>query len=251
MYIQCFERNPNMFKMVSVLGLTLTTGLLSTVALAQPGPDPQTAYVFDPVSNVRSTPTDKDETNILCRVETKQGISVFPSGQQGEWYETDYCGETGWIHKSQIDTDFAKYVDLPVLDAKQMTYIEYGPINIHTSPDGSVDCQVKDDHFIYNPRIKDGDWYTTEYCDRPGWVHKNDLKTGETGGIYKQAFVFDPVSNVRTSPDSQNDSNIQCKVRAVSDITVRQDTRSGEWYETDFCAQGQDGWIHSSQFNWK
>lgn len=54
------------------------------------------AIVFDPPSNIRTTPTG----NILCSITSKGAIRI--KGKQGEWYQTDHCGTTGFIHASQI-----------------------------------------------------------------------------------------------------------------------------------------------------
>lgn len=54
------------------------------------------ARVFDPPSNVRTSPN----SNILCSVRNVTNINIY--GSTGSWYYTDYCGERGVIHSSQI-----------------------------------------------------------------------------------------------------------------------------------------------------
>ncbi len=56
----------------------------------------QTAFVYDPSSNVRATPNGR----ILCSIDTRMYINIY--GQLGDWYDTDACGEPGVIHISQI-----------------------------------------------------------------------------------------------------------------------------------------------------
>lgn len=56
----------------------------------------QTAYVFDPPSNVRETPNGK----ILCSINRPTNINVY--GHSGDWYYTDACGRSGVIFKDQI-----------------------------------------------------------------------------------------------------------------------------------------------------
>jgi hypothetical protein len=64
-----------------------------------PGPGPTlNATVYDPVSNVRSGPSDDDP--VLCTVDTVTDIRVFD--HVGRWYATDYCGSPGYIHDSQF-----------------------------------------------------------------------------------------------------------------------------------------------------
>lgn len=56
----------------------------------------QTAYVFDPPSNVRISPNG----SILCSIEHPTNITTY--GHTGSWYYTDACGSTGVIDSSQI-----------------------------------------------------------------------------------------------------------------------------------------------------
>lgn len=55
-----------------------------------------TAIVFDPPSNIRSTPNG----GILCSVTSRGSIPI--QDKEGDWYKTDYCGSPGYIHKGQI-----------------------------------------------------------------------------------------------------------------------------------------------------
>lgn len=54
------------------------------------------AFVFDPPSNVRATPNGA----ILCSVRSRGMINVY--GKSGQWYLTDFCGDRGYIHESQL-----------------------------------------------------------------------------------------------------------------------------------------------------
>jgi len=54
------------------------------------------AIVFDPPSNIRSSPNG----NILCSVTSRGSIPI--QGKEGDWYRTDYCGSVGYIHKGQV-----------------------------------------------------------------------------------------------------------------------------------------------------
>jgi hypothetical protein len=53
------------------------------------------------------------------------------------------------------------------------------------------------------------------------------------------ALVFDPPSNIRSSPNGA----VLCSVRSPTYINI--DGRSGQWYTTDFC--GSPGYIHQGQ----
>lgn len=54
------------------------------------------ALVFDPPSNVRSSPNGA----ILCAVRVRQAINIYR--KDGQWYVTDYCGGRGYIHEGQV-----------------------------------------------------------------------------------------------------------------------------------------------------
>jgi hypothetical protein len=54
------------------------------------------ALVFDPPSNIRSSPNGA----ILCSVRSRTMINVY--GKSGQWYATDFCGPQGYIHENQL-----------------------------------------------------------------------------------------------------------------------------------------------------
>ena len=54
-----------------------------------PSPAATTAVVFDPPSNIRLAPNGA----ILCAVTIQQTISI--QGRQGDWLQTNHCGQTG------------------------------------------------------------------------------------------------------------------------------------------------------------
>ena len=75
-----------------------TRNMLDAVCsrLANINQSTQTALVHEPPSNVRAAPNGA----ILCAVSTQSYINVY--GRTGAWYLTDACGQTGYIHNSQI-----------------------------------------------------------------------------------------------------------------------------------------------------
>jgi hypothetical protein len=73
--------------------------LLSVVCSARhirPVEDFGYSLVFDPPSNVRSSP----DGAVKCTLESMTVISVYVEPKNG-WYSTQACGG-GWIHESQI-----------------------------------------------------------------------------------------------------------------------------------------------------
>lgn len=59
-----------------------------------------TATVFDPPSNVRSSPNG----SVICQVDQYRTINIMGSQDttKGLWHTTDACGDQGWIHTSQV-----------------------------------------------------------------------------------------------------------------------------------------------------
>lgn len=68
--------------------------------------------------------------------------------------------------------------------------------------------------------------------------HVTDQARGEDMGF---VLVFDPPSNVRSSPGGQ----VICSINEMSIIRVYVEPQNG-WYSTNAC--GRNGWIHQSQF---
>lgn len=64
---------------------------------ASRGQDMAYMLVFDPPSNVRSSPNG----DIICSIDEISIIRVYVEPQDG-WYSTQACGSGGWIHESQI-----------------------------------------------------------------------------------------------------------------------------------------------------
>jgi hypothetical protein len=58
--------------------------------------EPESAMVFSPPSNVRTTP----DGDVLCSIGSRRMINIY--GSSGDWYYTDACGRMGVVHSSQI-----------------------------------------------------------------------------------------------------------------------------------------------------
>ncbi|MGI0483602.1 SH3 domain-containing protein, partial [Geminocystis sp. CENA526] len=83
----------------TLLGTGVTVGFLAIPLNSQQSmvsAQSTTAVVFDPPSNVRSTPNGQ----ILCSVKSVTSINTY--GSTNGWYITDVCGRRGYIHHSQI-----------------------------------------------------------------------------------------------------------------------------------------------------
>lgn len=64
--------------------------------VSEPEDSSNTAFVFDPPSNVRVSP----DGAVLCSIGAPMTITIY--GSTGSWYYTDACGSMGVIHASQI-----------------------------------------------------------------------------------------------------------------------------------------------------
>ena len=74
-----------------------TRKMLNRVCLSHRQQDiVNSAYVFDPPSNVRAFPNGE----IVCSVKAQKKINIY--GSQDSWFYTDVCGKMGVIHSSQI-----------------------------------------------------------------------------------------------------------------------------------------------------
>lgn len=77
-----------------------TRDMISIVCSARQadGTREDTGYmlVFDPPSNVRSSPNGP----VKCTIENMRVVAVYPE-PRGDWFSTSACGD-GWIHKSQV-----------------------------------------------------------------------------------------------------------------------------------------------------
>ena len=81
-----------MYKVLSLL--FVVSALVPQSAKAQNAQ----ALVMDPPSNVRSSPNGA----IQCSVNRSTYINIYGSTSNGQWFKTDYCGGSGYIHSSQI-----------------------------------------------------------------------------------------------------------------------------------------------------
>jgi hypothetical protein len=75
--------------------LSKVCSYLDSVSRSQ-DPAPGVAIVYDPPSNIRSTPNGA----IMCSVRSRQTINIY--GREGQWYVTDFCGGRGYIHQGQL-----------------------------------------------------------------------------------------------------------------------------------------------------
>lgn len=64
---------------------------------AAKGEDMAYMLVFDPPSNVRSSPNG----SVLCSIDQMSIIRIYVEPQDG-WFSTQACGSRGWIHESQV-----------------------------------------------------------------------------------------------------------------------------------------------------
>ena len=56
----------------------------------------RTALIFDPPSNVRTSPNGE----VLCSIKEKTRVTI--NQINGDWYNVDICGSSGWIKADQL-----------------------------------------------------------------------------------------------------------------------------------------------------
>lgn len=76
--------------------LSVLLGFFSAQAPFSVAQTTQRGVVFDPPSNVRSSPNG----TVICSVSSTKTINLF--GSSNGWYITDACGKRGYIHNSQV-----------------------------------------------------------------------------------------------------------------------------------------------------
>ena len=127
-------------------------------AVAQNHDLAQTALVIDPPSNIRRTPNGE----IICAVSSPQTIVIL--SPQGDWYPTDFCGESGFIHKSQLRLK------------TQQAWVIDPPSNVRSQPNGQILCVINQRSQI---EVSDqvAGWYRTNICqtEEIGYIHHSQL----------------------------------------------------------------------------
>lgn len=162
----------------TLLGISVTLGSLAIPLNSQQSMvSAQTtrAVVFDPPSNVRSSPNGK----ILCSV--NQATSINTYGFTNGWYITDVCGRRGYIHNSQIR--FETYSESVPNPDCLVTNIKRGQLAVRKSPGGESILGLNNDNMVEYIR-GDFPWFYVRVTQGPnraingrtGWVNANYLE---------------------------------------------------------------------------
>ncbi len=137
------------------------------------------AFIYDPPSNVKFTPNGR----IQCTIKFTTYITTY--GYNNGWYITDVCGETGYIHQSQItfpnssqnSSSSSQDVDCWV------TNIQTGQLAVRSSPGGASIAGLNNNNTVQY--IKgDIPWYyirviqgpNSQVSGKTGWVNANYLE---------------------------------------------------------------------------
>lgn len=133
------------------------------------------AVVFAPPSNIRAIPNGQ----IICSVSSAVSINIY--GFSNGWYETDYCGNWGYIHQSQVQ----------LLQQRQASYssdicsvinIQRGQLALRFNPNGSSRAGLNNGNTVL-PLQRQGIWSYVRVMSGPnrqvngleGWVNSNYL----------------------------------------------------------------------------
>jgi hypothetical protein len=87
------------------------------------------AVVFAPPSNVRAVPNGQ----IVCSVRSATSINVY--SYSNGWYETDYCGDWGYIHQSQVQLQQQSLANQSS-DLCDVINIQRGQLALRFTPNG-------------------------------------------------------------------------------------------------------------------
>lgn len=144
----------------------------------------------------------------------------------------------------------------PLLMAQNINYcsvvnIRTGQLALRFSPNGESRAGLDNGNTVELLQGGPGVWRYIRVLDGPnyringlkGWVNSNYLACGGAGvddsGDFMNVRVFDPPSNIRTSPNG----SVKCTLARRQTIQVYVEPQNG-WYSTTACA---GGWIHESQ----
>jgi len=147
----------------------LMTAMTAGLALALAYSDFATAdmaTVVDPPSNIRTNPNGE----IICSVRSVKPINVY--GYSNGWYKTDVCGETGYIHQSQIRFNQSTP---PGTSRAGVATVFAPPSNIRTSPNGEIICSIRAVKTINIYGYRNG-WYKTDACGESGYINESQVR---------------------------------------------------------------------------
>ncbi|MDF5719936.1 MAG: SH3 domain-containing protein [Rhizonema sp. PD37] len=130
------------------------------------------AVVFDPPSNVRVKPNGE----VLCTVTSAKTIDVY--GYRNEWYKTNICGSSGYIHESQVRLQQGS----AATGSCSVTGIQTGQLALRFTPDGKSRAGL-DNGNVVQPIKSQGIWSYVRVLGGPnnningleGWVNANYL----------------------------------------------------------------------------
>lgn len=170
-------------------------------------------------------------TSVLFGLACAAGITVAPGqAQEALAQNCNYCAGTASTGAS-VNVDLCSISIASSQSVDFVYYLDetqiYSQVNCAegywtTFPEGDT----------HRPQSQATQNMLTTVCS---YLSSNTSNTSDAGA----AFVFDPPSNVRESPNG----DILCSVQRTSTINIYGST--GEWYYTDVC--GSMGVIHSSQ----
>ncbi len=133
--------------------------------------------------NLRNTPSATG--NILLTI--PEGTEIDISGQDGQWYKTDYLAQSGWVA--------ANYVTVTAtVEIKQAKITAAGGLNLRDTPSatGNILLTIPGGTTIKLTDQK-GDWYQTTYQSTTGWVSANYVAL-----ISKNSSVSNAATNTYT-----------------------------------------------------
>jgi hypothetical protein len=157
----------------SLISLKLLLVVQSSPLSAQQA---QRAVIFAPPSNVRATPNGR----IICSIKAVTTITIY--GYNNGWYETDTCGNWGYIHQSQIQIQ-SNYQPRSSQVYCLVTNIRTGQLALRKAPEGEAIAGLDNNNVVSFVR-GEMPWYYVRVIEGPnrrvnnlqGWVNANYLE---------------------------------------------------------------------------
>ncbi|MGL6340444.1 MAG: SH3 domain-containing protein [Waterburya sp.] len=152
--------------------LVASSFVTTSIASAQ---STRRAVVFAPPSNVRAVPNGQ----VICSVRSATSINVY--SYSNGWYETDYCGDWGYIHQSQVQLQQPNQVRQSS-NLCDVINIQRGQLALRFTPNGKSRAGLNNGNTVRHFQ-QQGIWSYVQVIYGPnaqvngleGWVNSNYL----------------------------------------------------------------------------
>ncbi len=256
-----------------------TATLTATVATATPeAPSASNAIVtIHGDMNVRSGPGTEQER--IGGATEGQQFTITGKNQEGDWWQIDFDGESGWIYapfvtaadeenvpivSSALAQDPAPPADTPTLE--EATVILLGEMNIRSGAGTEFDLvgtAIAGQEFGITGKNQEEDWWQIDFDGQTGWIYAPFVVASNTDNV--PVVATDPTPPEDTTPPAETTEPEPAAPLATANglINVRTGpgtnyptlgeastgqqfailgkTQDDEWWQIDY--EGETGWI--------